>query len=221
MGSSAPAATTDPVCGMTVDASGPRQHAHRGRVYRFCSDRCLGRFRADPEQFLGAARVEPADLRAAPGASWTCPMDPEIVREVPGPCPICGMALEPMEPVADGDNPELADMWRRFGVSLALTVPLFLIAMGEMVPGNPWSGRLPVQTLAWVQLALATPVVGYGGWPFLQRGLASLRTGNLNMFTLIAIGTGTAFVYSTIATLRPGVFPAAFRGEAGEVAVYF
>jgi Cu+-exporting ATPase len=148
-------------------------------------------------------------------------MDPQVIRDAPGACPICGMALEPMEPDAEGANPELADMSRRFWGSLVLTVPLFLLAMGDMMPGHPLVSRLSPRTLAWVQLVWATPVVLWGGWPFLQRGAASLRTGNLNMFTLIAIGAGAAFVYSTAATVWPGLFPAAFRAESGEVAVYF
>jgi len=149
-------------------------------------------------------------------------MHPEIVRDAPGDCPKCGMALEPMGVSAEPEeSPELADMSRRFRVGLVLTLPVFAIAMGEMVHGNPLTARFSPRTLAWAQLVLATPVVLWAGWPFFARGWASLRTGNLNMFTLIAVGTGAAWGYSTIATVAPGVFPDAFRGPEERVAVYF
>jgi len=152
---------------------------------------------------------------------WTCPMHPEVERDEPGSCPECGMALEPAEPAAgDGESPELADMARRLRWSAALTVPVFVLAMGEMVPGSPLRS-LPASLLAWAQLALATPVVLWGGLPFFQRGWQSLRTLRLNMFTLIALGTGTAWLHSTLATLAPDIFPAAFRGPEGGVPVYF
>jgi Cu+-exporting ATPase len=153
-------------------------------------------------------------------ARWTCPMHPEIVQNEPGSCPICGMALEPLEPAED-ENPELADMTRRFWVSLVLTLPVFGIAMAEMVPGNPLARALTPSTLTWAQLALGTPVVLWGGLPFFVRGWRSLRTRHLNMFTLIAIGTGAAWVYSVLAAAAPGIFPDAFRGHGGAVAVYF
>jgi Cu+-exporting ATPase len=149
-------------------------------------------------------------------------MHPEVVRDEPGSCPVCGMALEALEPTGGGEeNAELADMTRRFRVSLILTLPVFGIAMGEMIPGNPLTARFSPTALAWVQLALGTPVVLWGGWPFLVRGWASLRTLQLNMFTLISLGTGAAWIYSAIAALWPGSFPASFRGPGGEVAVYF
>jgi Cu+-exporting ATPase len=162
--------------------------------------------------------LEP-ELSFAP-SRWTCPMHPEVVRDEAGSCPICGMALEPTEP-AEEENPELVDMTRRFFVSLVLTLPVFGIAMVEMVPGNPLAGRLAPKTLAWVQLVLGTPVVLWGGWPFFVRGWASLRTRHLNMFTLVAIGTGAAWVYSVFAAAMPSVFPDSFRGDDGAVAVYF
>jgi len=146
-------------------------------------------------------------------------MHPEIVREQPGDCPICGMALEPTEPVEE-ENPELVGMTRRFWGSLLLTAPVFAIAMAEMAPGNPL-GAVPARALVWLQLALGTPVVLWGGWPFFSRGWASLRTRRLNMFTLVAIGSGTAWLYSVLATLAPGAFPRSFRGPDGVVAVYF
>lgn len=147
-------------------------------------------------------------------------MHPEIVQDAPASCPICGMALESMEP-AEQQNPELADMLRRFSVSLVLTLPVFGIAMAEMLPGNPLAGAFAPKTLVWVQLVLGTPVVLWGGWPFFARGWASLRTRHLNMFTLIAIGTGAAWVYSVLAAVTPDLFPDSFRGHDGAVAVYF
>ena len=147
-------------------------------------------------------------------------MHPEIVQDAPASCPICGMALEPMEP-AEQQNPELADMLRRFSVSLVLTLPVFGIAMAEMLPGNPLARAFAPKTLVWVQLVLGTPVVLWGGWPFFVRGWASLRTRHLNMFTLIAIGTGAAWVYSVLAAVTPDLFPDSFRGHDGAVAVYF
>lgn len=147
-------------------------------------------------------------------------MHPEIVQDAPASCPICGMALESMEP-AEQQNPELADMLRRFSVSLVLTLPVFGIAMAEMLPGNPLARAFAPKTLVWVQLVLGTPVVLWGGWPFFARGWASLRTRHLNMFTLIAIGTGAAWVYSVLAAVTPDLFPDSFRGHDGAVAVYF
>ena len=153
---------------------------------------------------------------------YTCPMHPEIVRDAPGACPICGMALEPTTVTAEEEvNPELVDMTRRFWVSVALTAPLVLFAMAEMLVGASVAHLLPGRLLAWVQLALATPVVLWGGWPFFVRGWASIVNRHLNMFTLIAIGTGTAYGYSVVATLFPDLFPHAFQGHGGGVAVYF
>ena len=212
------AALTDPVCGMTVAPGGPHRHEHGGETYAFCSARCLEKFRAEPARYL-KPRASPAPLR--PARAYTCPMHPEVVRGEPGSCPICGMALEPVSGVADEQNPELEDMTRRFWVSLALTVPVFAIAMAEMLPGSPLSAGVAPATLTWIQLALATPVVLWGGWPFFVRGGDSLRTRHLNMFTLIALGTGAAWAYSMLAATAPGIFPASFRGHHGEVAVYF
>jgi Cu+-exporting ATPase len=213
--------TLDPVCGMTVDPSGPHKHPYGGATYHFCSTRCLTRFRNDPTRFIGEGRPREESVADTSGGPWTCPMHPEIVQDDPGSCPICGMALEPMSPGEDDENPELADMTRRFLGSLALTLPVFAIAMGEMIPGNPLSANFEPRMLAWVQLALGTPVVLWGGWPFFARGWASLRTLNLNMFTLISIGTGAAWTYSAFATVTPAIFPASFRGADGQVAVYF
>jgi Cu+-exporting ATPase len=216
----------DPVCGMSVDPESARRFEHAGHDYFFCGERCRVRFREDPESFLADAssrgRDTKTEAQAAPGRRWTCPMDPEIVRDEPGSCPICGMALEPME-IAEEDekSPELAEMSRRFWLSLVLTLPVFVLAMTEMFEGNPLSARFSPRTLAWAQLVLATPVVLWGGWPFFVRGWASVRNRRLNMFTLIALGTGTAWIYSVVATCLPQVFPASFRGVDGRVAVYF
>src|SRR5919198_1298037 len=167
-----------------------------------------------------------AEARAEPGpgaaAEYVCPMHPEIVRPAPGACPICGMALEAR--IVSGEeatSPELADMRRRFWTSCVLTLPIFAAAMADMLPGEPLRHAMPGRSLAWVELALATPVVLWGGWPFFARGWASIVAASPNMFTLIALGTGTAYTYSVVATLVPGIFPASFRGHGGAVAVYF
>jgi Cu+-exporting ATPase len=191
---------------------------HEGHPYYFCGAKCRAKFVADPAQYL-SPRTSP--VAAVPdGGQWTCPMHPEILRDRPGSCPICGMALEPLTPtLATGPNPELADMTRRFWIGLALTVPAFGLEMGSHLLGlHQW---LAPQTSNWVQAVLATPVVLWAGRPFFERGWASLVSRHLNMFTLIAMGTGVAWAYSVIATLAPDVFPAAFRGPGGSVAVYF
>jgi Cu+-exporting ATPase len=163
----------------------------------------------------------PSPLVAA-GATYTCPMHPEVVRDGPGACPICGMALEPRTiSLEEGDNPELIDMTRRFWISLALTAPILLMAMGEMIAGKGAMQLLSGRLAVWVQLALATPAVLWGGWPFFERAWASVIHRSPNMFTLIAMGTGTAYLYSLIAAIAPGIFPDSFRGHGGAVAVYF
>jgi P-type Cu+ transporter len=208
----------DPVCGMTVDPhASPHRHNHHGHAYYFCSAGCRGKFAADPEKYLGPRPAEPP---VPAGATYTCPMHPEIRQSGPGTCPICGMALEPEIAAAEsGPNPELADMTHRLWIGLALTAPVFLLEMGSHLSGaHGWIN----QTLSnWIEFVLATPVVLWAGWPFFVRGWQSLATRNLNMFTLIALGTGVAFVYSVIATLAPGIFPRAFRNHDGAVAVYF
>ncbi|WP_422924287.1 heavy metal translocating P-type ATPase [Singulisphaera sp. PoT] len=215
----------DPVCGMTVDpARAAGRSEHEGHTHYFCSPSCKRRFDADPASFLNRDPREPMSmaLHEVPGATqYTCPMDPEIVRDGPGTCPICGMALEPMVASADDAvNPELIDMQRRFWVSAILTVPLFLLAMLEMIPGKPFAGLIPVRTRLLIELALAAPVVLWGGFPFFARGWQSVVSGHLNMFTLIAIGTGTAFLESLVAVAMPGIFPESFRHH-GDVPVYF
>ncbi len=209
----------DPVCGMTVDPHNAKhRHDHLGHTYYFCSAGCRTKFIADPDKYLS-----PQEREAEPvpeGTIYTCPMHPEIRQIGPGACPICGMALEPDLVTADsGPNPELADMTRRFWIGLVLTLPVFALEMGGHLTGLHMI--LGQATSNWIQLALATPVVLWAGWPFFERGWQSLVTRNLNMFTLIAMGTGVAWVYSVVATLAPGIFPAAFRAADGSVAVYF
>ncbi|MCC2096798.1 MAG: YHS domain-containing protein, partial [Hyphomicrobiales bacterium] len=209
----------DPVCGMDVDPHQTRhRHDHNSRTYYFCSAGCQDKFALNPDHYLSTDQrsAEPAPE----GAIYTCPMHPQIRQTGPGSCPICGMALEPETVTAEvEDNPELADMTRRFWIGLVLAAPVFLLEMGgHLVNLHRF---IAPQTSNWVQLCLATPVVLYAGWPFFERGWASLRTRNLNMFTLIAMGTGVAWVYSIIATLAPGLFPPAMRAADGSVAVYF
>jgi len=209
----------DPVCGMDVDPATARHRAeHDGRTHYFCSAGCRAKFAADRAKYLGPA---PAPAPAAPaGAIYTCPMHPEIRQAGPGACPICGMALEPMMASADsGPNPELADMTRRFWIGLALAAPVVVLEMGAHIAGahrwlDPGLSNL-------VQFAFATPVVLWAGWPFFARGARSLVSRHLNMFTLIAMGTGVAYAYSVVATFWPGLFPPAFRAHDGAVAVYF
>jgi len=210
---------TDPVCGMTVDpATAPHRHTHGGTTYAFCGARCAERFAADPAAFLGAPpgpAPTPAPVGTA-GIEYTCPMHPEVVQRGPGACPLCGMALEPRTPAlsaAEAPNPELDDMWRRFTVAAILTAPVFAMGMaGEMAGMHPHP---------WWQLVLATPVVLWAGAPFFVRAWASVVARSPNMFTLIGLGTGVAWGYSVVATLAPGVFPAAARAHGGAVVVYF
>ena len=211
--------TTDPVCGMTVDpATTPHIATHDGEHHHFCSAGCLAKFEADPD--LYAAKSEPTAADAPEGAIWTCPMHPEIQRPGPGSCPICGMALEPVMPTAsDGPSEEYHDMRRRFWVGLLLALPVFALELGGHLTGlHQYVGR---QTNNWVQMLLATPVVLWAGWPFFERAWLSIRNKSLNMFTLIAMGTGVAWGYSMIAAILPQIFPAAFRAADGSVAVYF
>ncbi|MDB5650454.1 MAG: haloacid dehalogenase [Hyphomicrobiales bacterium] len=215
----ADAKVKDPVCGMTVDpATAKHRTEHEGKSYFFCSAGCRQKFEDDPKCYL-----HPESHAAAPpapkGTIFTCPMHPEIRQEGPGSCPICGMGLEPEMPSADsGPNEELVDMTRRFWIALPLTLPVFVLEMGSHLLGMHW---LPQQTSNWVQFALATPVVLWAGWPFFVRAWQSLQTRNLNMFTLIAMGTGVAFLYSVVATIAPQLFPPAFRQHDGSVPIYF
>ncbi|HEY6363150.1 MAG TPA: heavy metal translocating P-type ATPase [Candidatus Binatia bacterium] len=268
----------DPVCGMTVDpARAAGRQKHGSETYYFCSRRCMVKFIADPEAVLKnprrqdahvhggpprpadhpaeASRTTDADVGAVcvcpmhpevrenkPGpcpkcgmalepaapsppivkTEYVCPMHPEIIRSEPGSCPICGMALEPRTVTLEEEiNPELVDMTRRFWVGVVLSVPIALLAMSDLIPGQPVQRMVSPRLLNWLQLGLATPVVLWCGWPFFQRGWASIINRSLNMFTLIAIGVGTAYVYSVVATLFPEVFPHSFRSHGGEVGVYF
>jgi Cu+-exporting ATPase len=213
------ATAIDPVCGMKVDPHNAKhRHEHQGRPYYFCSAGCRTKFIADPDKYLSPKQKEAAPVPE--GAIYTCPMHPQIRQVGPGACPICGMALEPEMVTAEtGPNPELADMTRRFWIGLVLTLPVFALEMGSHLTGV--HGFLPAATSNLIQFALATPVVLWAGWPFFVRGFQSLVTRNLNMFTLIAIGTGVAWFYSVVATFAPGLFPQAFRGHDGSVAVYF
>ncbi len=220
---SSDAETRDPVCGMKVKAGSPHALAHDGEQYAFCSARCLETFRTEPETFSGKPKVEPAASTPpdALGLDYTCPMHPEIVRDAPGSCPICGMALEPRTAVADvEDSAEFVDMRRRFWFAAALTLPLVFLSMGDMLPGRPVSSLMSMRVRVWLELALATPVCLWSAWPFYVRFVQSLQNRSLNMFTLIGLGVSVAYVYSLIAALLPGFFPASFR-EEGEVAVYF
>ncbi|MDI4238506.1 heavy metal translocating P-type ATPase [Bradyrhizobium sp. Arg237L] len=211
------ALATDPVCGMKVDpATAKHRFSHKGEDYVFCSARCRERFATEPEKFLKPRESEPA-LPA--GTIYTCPMHPEVRQVGPGSCPICGMALEPEEVTLDDKpDPELVDMTRRFWIALVLTLPVFAIEMA----GHAFGIELvPMGWANWISFALATPVVLWAGAPFFVRGWQSVVTRNLNMFTLIAMGVGVAYVYSVVGTLAPHLFPPAFRDMHGQVAVYF
>ena len=266
----------DPICGMTVEpGSAAGEQVYGGQIFYFCSQHCLAKFKEDPEKFLKSPASDHSALghghahehagahapqvdKTEPG-TYVCPMDPEVREAKPGPCPKCGMALEPAAPSApsikteyvcpmhpeivrpepgfcpicgmalelrtvsleEEANPELVNMTRRFWTCLVLTAPIFLLAMSDMIPGQSVQRIVSPQLLKWLQLVLATPVVLWGGWPFFQRGWASIINRSLNMFTLIAIGVGTAYVYSVVATFFPHLFPQSFRGHNGEVGVYF
>ncbi len=209
----------DPVCGMIVDPHTAQHKAeHAGRPYYFCSAGCRAKFLAEPESYLDPAAAEVVPILE--GTVYTCPMHPEIRQDGPGSCPICGMALEPVLVSLEAEpNVELIDMSRRFWIGLVLAIPVFILEMGGHLFGL--THAIGQQVSNWLQLILATPVVLWAGWPFFQRGWQSLVNRSLNMFTLIAMGTGTAWIYSVVATLAPGIFPDAFRQHDGSVAVYF
>ena len=197
----------DVVCGMTIDpAQAAASTEYAGDTYYFCSHGCHEKFERDPAKYLSGKKEAPTDV--PPGTEYICPMHPEIVSDKPGSCPICGMALEPRVASAEvEDNPELRDMSRRFWLSAILTLPVFVWAMADMIPGQPLQRLLPNHVNVWLQFALATPVVAWGGLPFFQRGIASVRTRNLNMFTLIALGTAAAYGFSVFALLFPNLLP--------------
>ena len=213
----------DPVCGMTVklDAGKPSRE-HKGETYHFCSQRCHDTFAADPQSFLTGAHKDKSESLPK-GTKYTCPMHPEIVRDAPGDCPICGMALEPMGIAAAdaGPNPELVDFKRRFLIGAVLTVPLLVLTMGPYVGFGAVRDVLGERVTLWVELILGTPVILWAGWPFFVRGVKSVINRSLNMFTLIGMGVGAAYLFSVVAVLVPGIFPDGFRDAEGNVGVYF
>lgn len=235
-------AAIDPVCGMTVEPdSAAASYEYQDKTYYFCSPHCLEKFRKDPDALtrpqatplvgIQRPRSQHDENNQIPGAQtsdrildsvYTCPMHPEVVRDGPGSCPICGMALEPRTAsLAQEENPELREMSLRFWVSVVLSVPLLLIAMSEFIPALDLERLLPMRIWGWLEMALATPVVLWGAWPFFVRGWQSLVNRSLNMFTLIALGVSVAYVFSVVARLFPDLFPVSFRNRSGEVPVYF
>jgi Cu+-exporting ATPase len=217
-GADVTARVRDPVCGMSVDpAASPHQFDHDGKTFHFCSAGCRTKFVADPQTYLDKTAPK---VPVPEGTIYTCPMHPQIRQIGPGSCPICGMALEPEVASLDAPpNAELADMTRRFWIGLVLALPPFVLEMGGHLVGG--HGLIDPALSNWIQLVFATPVVVWAGWPFFIRGWQSLVTRNLNMFTLIAMGTGVAYLYSLVGTIAPEIFPATFRGHGGAVAVYF
>ena len=216
----------DPVCGMRIDpAKAAGSTEYQGKTIYFCCQGCLKKFVADPSRYFTAdgsvvpktKPAEPTPVSSGASTAYICPMDPEVRSDRPGACPKCGMALEPRTVTVDEpDNPELMDMTHRFRVGLALTVPVFLLAMGDMLPGSAASeSAVAPAAQGWIELALSTPVVLWAGWPFFERMWASFVNRSLNMFTLIGIGTGAAYSFSVVATLFPSCFPDSFRGHHG------
>jgi len=211
---------TDPVCGMSVDRASARHFLrHEGQGFYFCSSGCKGKFEAEPAKYLAG---QPGPQPMPKGTQYTCPMHPEIIRDKPGSCPICGMALEPMGvPTGEeGPNPELVDFTRRFWVSAVLSAPLLIIAMAPML-GFSFESLVDGRTKTWIELALASPVVLWAAFPFFHRGWESILNRSPNMWTLISLGVGAAYLFSLVATLFPDVFPHQFRGHDGAVPVYF
>jgi len=225
---SSASSVVDPVCGMKVDPDNAAgSFAYQGKTYYFCSKHCLHRFSENPETFLNPAPQPLIGISRQPkpvarDQKYTCPMHPEIVRDGPGSCPICGMALEPMTVSLDQEeNPELIDMTRRFWIAVVLTIPVFALGMSDLIPGQPLQQLVSMRTLQWVQLILATPVVLWCGWPFFVRAWESILNRSLNMFTLIGLGVAVGYLFSVIAVVLPGVFPHSFRHADGNVPVYF
>ncbi len=214
----------DPVCGMGVDTdAGKPTYSYHQALFHFCSEGCREKFAADPKAYTSNDASRQASAPSAPGTLFTCPMHPEIEQVGPGSCPICGMALEPMNPATAGDipNPELVDFGRRFWVGSVLTAPLLLLTMGPMIGLGMVREIFGERATLWIELALGTPVILWAGWPFLLRGWRSIVSRNLNMFTLIAMGVGSAYLFSVVAVLSPGLFPPSFRSPEGDVSVYF
>ncbi len=214
---------TDPVCGMKINPGTAKggNSVYKGQTYYFCNPKCKFKFDTAPETFLKKIDSKPVS-KAETEKIYTCPMHPQIRQKGPGSCPICAMALEPEDiNLEENANPDLIDFTRRLKVSATLSIPLFFLAMSDVIPGQPVESILPGQLMAYVQFVLATPVALWGGWPFFERGWISIKTMKLNMFTLIAIGTGTEYLYSLVATFIPGLFPENFRSHSGLIAVYF
>jgi Cu+-exporting ATPase len=221
----------DPVCGMKVDSQrAAGSFVYKGQTYYFCALGCREKFKTDPKKYLAPQPIAPIGMQHGQSkpptnpltSDYTCPMHPEVVRDAPGSCPICGMALEPRTATLEEEkNPELVDMTRRFWVSVVLSLPLLLIAMSEMLRTNPVTRFVPGAAIIWIQFALATPVVLWGGQTFFVRAWRSIVNRSLNMFTLIGLGIAVAYGYSLIATLAPKLFPASFRDHMGNVPVYF
>jgi P-type Cu+ transporter len=213
---------TDPVCGMKVDSESQHSAEYGGEHYHFCSQQCLEKFRANPAEYIrpAAAPVVQVTRAVQAAGSYTCPMHPEIVRDIPGNCPICGMALEPLHAPSE-DSTELIDMTRRFWLSAALALPVFVMAMASDLAPQFIPDSVSMTVLQWLEFALATPAVLWGGWPIFKRGWDSLVNRHLNMFTLISLGVGVAWSYSVIAMLLPGIFPPAMRSMGETVPVYF
>jgi P-type Cu+ transporter len=231
-GGARPGQAIDPVCKMKVTVAGAKwQHDYRGQTHFFCCEGCMKKFAATPQRYVDdtakpATAGQGSELAAAAtagpvGTSWICPMDPEVDEAKPGPCPKCGMALEPSTPTLDLANPELADMSRRFWVALVLTLPVFLVGMSHLLPMAALPHWMHSSTTRWAQLLLSAPVVVWTGAPFFKRAWDSLVHKSPNMFTLIGMGTGVAFLYSVAAMLVPDLFPAAFRGDDGQLGLYF
>lgn len=222
---------TDVVCGMKVSANPDKLVEHNHQNFYFCSQGCMDKFCGDPEKYIESPAQPSANKSTNTNtntnnnsvkkdAEYTCPMHAEIKQVGPGTCPICGMALEPMEATTETDNSELKDMTRKFWVSLALSLPLFIITMSDMIPGVHLQQLMGANVFNWLQAALATPVVLWGGWPFFTRGWASFKSWNLNMFSLIALGTGASFLFSVFALLFPAMLPDAFKSN-GMTPLYF
>lgn len=206
---------------MEVKTGSSKRYTYKNKVYLFCSTGCMKKFQDDPEYCLKKRNKEKKVLQIN-GTIYTCPMHPEIQNSGPGSCPICGMALEPQSVnLEHEENPELHDMQLRFRFSLILTLPLLIIAMGHVIPGQIITRLIKPEWQHWIELVLASPVVLWGGWPFFVRGWLSVVNRSLNMFTLIGLGVAVGYVYSVIATVAPGIFPPAFRDLHGNVAVYF
>ncbi|MEA3411910.1 MAG: heavy metal translocating P-type ATPase [Pseudomonadota bacterium] len=215
------ATLTDPVCGMEVTEDSAFHVDHAGGAYRFCSDRCRLKFQDDPQRYLNPVEGDAATANGSGPLEYTCPMHPEIVRVEPGSCPKCGMALEPRTVTTQEENPELIDMTRRFRLSTVLAVPVFVLAMVADLAPDLLPEGLSMRAVQWIEFALATPVVLWGGWPFFVRGWQSVVSWNLNMFTLIGLGVSVAWTYSVVALVFPGIFPLVMQREGGTVPVYF